>query len=81
MKTILALLLIASGVSAQTTAPKKAAVPPKVAPKKVYPKNPLPTHADVRYGEFERDGGQQQRDATPERPCRKREEFHRVRRG
>jgi len=55
MKTILALLLIASGVSAQTTAPKKAAVPPKVAPKKVYPKNPLPTHADVRYGEFERD--------------------------
>ena len=56
MKFALTLLLLAS-VSFAADAPKtkKAEAPAKKAvPKKVYPKNPSPTQADVRYGPAER---------------------------
>jgi acetyl esterase/lipase len=56
MKPILTLLLLTSLALAAETPVKKAEAPKKAAPaKKVYPKNPTPTAANVRYGEFERD--------------------------
>ena len=54
MKLALALLLFA-GIAAAAEAPSKKAAAPKKAAPKVYPKNPTPTQANVRYGEFERD--------------------------
>jgi acetyl esterase/lipase len=58
MKLTLSLLLL-TGLAFAADAPtkKKAEAPAKkaaVAPKKVYPKNPTPTAADVRYGPAER---------------------------
>lgn len=57
MKLALTLLLFTSIAFAADTPAKKAEAPKKAtAPaKKVYPKNPPPTQANVRYGEFERD--------------------------
>ena len=56
MKLTLTLLLLTSIAFAADTPAKKAEAPKKAAPaKKVYPKNPPPTQANVRYGEFERD--------------------------
>lgn len=56
MKLTLTLLLLTSIAFAADTPAKKAEAPKKSAPaKKVYPKNPPPTQANVRYGEFERD--------------------------
>ena len=56
MKPILTFLLLTSFALAAETPAKKADAPKKAAPaKKVYPKNPTPTAANVRYGEFERD--------------------------
>ena len=56
MKLTLTLLLFTSIAFAADTPAKKAEAPKKAAPaKKVYPKNPPPTQANVRYGEFERD--------------------------
>ena len=53
MKNILPLLLLATlTLSAQTPAPKPET--PKAPAKKVYPKNPPPTQANVRYGPAER---------------------------
>lgn len=56
MKFTLTLLLLTSIAFSADTPAKKAEAPKKAAPaKKVYPKNPPPTQANVRYGEFERD--------------------------
>lgn len=56
MKLTLTLLLLTSIAFAADTPAKKAEAPKKAAPaKKVYPKNPPPTQANVRYGELERD--------------------------
>ncbi len=56
MKPILTLLLLTSLALAVETPAKKADTLKKAAPaKKVFPKNPTPTAANVRYGEFERD--------------------------
>ena len=56
MKRTLTLLLLTSIAFAADTPAKKAEAPKQAAPaKKVYPKNPPPTQANVRYGEFERD--------------------------
>ena len=56
MKLALSLLLLTSiAFAADTPAKKKAEAPAKKAPaKKVYPKNPTPTAANVRYGPAER---------------------------
>jgi acetyl esterase/lipase len=55
MKPILTLLLLTSLALAAETPVKKVAAPKKAVPaKKVYPKNPAPTAANVKYGEFER---------------------------
>jgi len=49
------ILLVAVSFATDAPAPKKAAVPAKkAAPKKVYPKNPTPTQANLRYGPAER---------------------------
>lgn len=56
MKPILTLLLLTSLALVAETPVKKVEAPKKAATaKKVYPKNPTPTAANVRYGEFERD--------------------------
>ena len=55
MKLALSLLLLTSIAFAADTPAKKAEAPAKKAPaKKVYPKNPTPTAANVRYGPAER---------------------------
>lgn len=58
MKLTLSLLMLTGlAFAADAPKPKKAEAPAKkapVAPKKVYPKNPTPTAADVKYGPHER---------------------------
>ncbi len=55
MKLALSLLLLVSIASAADAPAKKAEAPAKKAPaKKVYPKNPLPTVANLKYGPAER---------------------------